>query len=189
MLHVQCRPLTSPGHSKHLENLKPSVDSGFWLFGGAFMDKPPAEGEPLSLKGSVMLAMAGSKDEVLEKLRADPYFEANVWDFEKVSGFGRGDDGRERGLLTKLADADSDLPVQERYQEGVVREGYGWSEVLCRGWVWMNEQRRLERVMKVYSTAPLAMPRPCVTESRNPQQPAYIARAPRHGTSDSTLQT
>lgn len=86
------------------------------------MDKPPAEGEPLSLKGSVMLAMAGSKDEVLEKLRADPYFEANVWDFEKVSaGLEDGMMGERVDLLTSVTGVDSDLPVQERHQEGVVR--------------------------------------------------------------------
>ena len=48
------------------------------------MDTPMVAGEQPTLKGSVMLAMANSKEEVLDELRKDPYFKNEVWDFEKV---------------------------------------------------------------------------------------------------------
>jgi hypothetical protein len=40
-------------------------------------------GEKLSIKGSVMLASADSKEEVLEQLKKDVYA-SDVWDLEKV---------------------------------------------------------------------------------------------------------
>ena len=32
-----------------------------------------------------MLALAASKQEVIEALKSDPYFKSDVWDWEKVS--------------------------------------------------------------------------------------------------------
>jgi len=44
---------------------------------------PTDTGSP-SVKGSVMLATASSKEEVLEVLRRDIYTREGVWDLEKV---------------------------------------------------------------------------------------------------------
>ena len=52
--------------------------------GGAFFSEPPKEGETPKIIGSVMLAYAASKEEVLEDLRRDVYSENEVWDWEKV---------------------------------------------------------------------------------------------------------
>ena len=48
------------------------------------MEEIPKEGEGPKLKGSVMLALASSKEEVVDALRSDPYFKSNVWDWDKV---------------------------------------------------------------------------------------------------------
>ena len=70
--------------SDHLKNLKPDVDNGFWVMGGAMLEDPPAEGQSLKIKGSVMTAVASSKEEVIEKLKLDVYANG-VWDMDKVS--------------------------------------------------------------------------------------------------------
>jgi hypothetical protein len=69
----------------HLKNIKPEADSGFWVFGGAMLDNVPQEGSPLEIRGSVMLAVASSKEEVLEKIKKDVYAAEGVWDMDKVS--------------------------------------------------------------------------------------------------------
>lgn len=69
----------------HLTGLKPNVDSGFWLFGGASLDEPIQEGQGPKINGSIMLALAESKEEVLEKLKQDTYWKSGVWDSSKVS--------------------------------------------------------------------------------------------------------
>lgn len=48
------------------------------------MNSVPKEGEGPDIKGSIMLALAESEDEVREKLKADIYSESGVWDWEKV---------------------------------------------------------------------------------------------------------
>lgn len=65
----------------------PQVESGFWVFGGAMLDEPVKEGEGPKIKGSVMLAVAESKEEVLEALKKDVYAQGKVWDMDNVSGF------------------------------------------------------------------------------------------------------
>ncbi|TKA79882.1 hypothetical protein B0A55_03661 [Friedmanniomyces simplex] len=71
----------------HLAALKPSVESGFWVMGGASLDEPVKEGEGPKINGSVMMAVAESKDEVLEKIKADVYYTSGVWDVEKIQIF------------------------------------------------------------------------------------------------------
>lgn len=51
---------------------------------GATIEGPPREGEPLALDGSVMIAVAESKEEVLEKLRKDIYATSGVWNMDEV---------------------------------------------------------------------------------------------------------
>ncbi|KAL2051582.1 hypothetical protein ABVK25_008244 [Lepraria finkii] len=68
----------------HLKALTPSVESGFWKLGGAMLEEVPKEGEGPKMKGSVMLALAESKGEVLKALQEDIYYKSGVWDWEKV---------------------------------------------------------------------------------------------------------
>ncbi|KAA6414427.1 MAG: hypothetical protein FRX48_01176 [Lasallia pustulata] len=68
----------------HLKNLNRQVEKGFWTFGGALLDEAPKEGGGLKINGSVMLAVAESKEEVLEVLKKDIYCTSGVWDWGKV---------------------------------------------------------------------------------------------------------
>lgn len=70
-----------------MNNLKPHVDSGLWVFGGASLDEPIKEGEPPKINGSVMLAVADTKEEVMKNVKEDVYFKSGVWDESKVSFF------------------------------------------------------------------------------------------------------
>ncbi|KAK5009726.1 triacylglycerol lipase [Cryomyces antarcticus] len=47
------------------------------------MESVPAEGEGPKIKGSVMLAYAESKEEVVQMLKNDIYSKKDVWDWEK----------------------------------------------------------------------------------------------------------
>lgn len=70
-------------NSQHLKALGPDVESGFWVMGGASLDEPIKEGQPPKINGSVMMAVAETKEEVLEKLKKDAYAK-DVWNFDKV---------------------------------------------------------------------------------------------------------
>jgi len=69
---------------EHLAGIKPLADAGTILFGGAFFENPPPVGEAPHVKGTVLLAYAESKDEVLELLKQDAYTKNGVWDWQKV---------------------------------------------------------------------------------------------------------
>jgi hypothetical protein len=71
--------------SDHLKALVPDTESGFWVLGGATLDEPIKEGQGPKINGSVMMAVAETEDEVLEKLKKDVYYTSGVWDVEKVS--------------------------------------------------------------------------------------------------------
>ncbi|KAK3628213.1 hypothetical protein LTR56_018727 [Elasticomyces elasticus] len=73
--------------SDHLANLKPNVESGFWVMGGASLDEPVKEGEAAKINGSVMMAVADTKEEVLAKIKEDLYYTSGVWDVEKIQIF------------------------------------------------------------------------------------------------------
>ena len=49
------------------------------------LEDVPKEGQPLKLNGSIMLARAESRDDVLKEIEKDVYFQNNVWDKSKVS--------------------------------------------------------------------------------------------------------
>ncbi|KAL2073169.1 hypothetical protein VTL71DRAFT_10493 [Oculimacula yallundae] len=68
----------------HFEGLKTGVESGFWKMGGALLEEVPKEGDGLKIQGSAMVALASSKEEVIEKLKADTYAKNEVWDFSKI---------------------------------------------------------------------------------------------------------
>lgn len=53
--------------------------------GGASLDEPIKEGSGPKINGSIMMAVADSKEEVLEKLKQDVYWTSGVWDTNKVS--------------------------------------------------------------------------------------------------------
>ncbi|KAF2018129.1 hypothetical protein BU24DRAFT_421129 [Aaosphaeria arxii CBS 175.79] len=69
--------------NEHLGGLKADPDS-FWLWGGAMLEEPIKEGETPKMKGSAMLIGASSREEVIERLKKDPYVAGGVWDLEKV---------------------------------------------------------------------------------------------------------
>jgi hypothetical protein len=49
------------------------------------LEEPIREGVPPKMKGSVLMCVADTEEEVLERVRRDVYYEAGVWDKEKVS--------------------------------------------------------------------------------------------------------
>jgi uncharacterized protein len=67
--------------AEHLEKVKPVVDSGFLLLGGALLDK---EG---GMVGSAMLLEAPSEEEVWTFLKNDIYSKGNVWQNFEVYPF------------------------------------------------------------------------------------------------------
>jgi hypothetical protein len=73
-----------PANRTHLANIEPDHKRGFWVLGGAYMAEPPVEGSTPRMLGSAMLAVADSKEEVLEKIRNDVYATSGVWDVDKV---------------------------------------------------------------------------------------------------------
>ncbi|KAL2036364.1 hypothetical protein N7G274_010918 [Stereocaulon virgatum] len=68
----------------HLEALTRSVESGFWKLGGAMLEEIPGEGEGPKIRGSVMLALANSREEVLKALQDDIYYKSGVWDWDQL---------------------------------------------------------------------------------------------------------
>lgn len=56
-------------------------------FIGALLDEVPKDDDPASLKmsGSTLVAVASSREEIMEVLKADPYAKEGVWDLDKVS--------------------------------------------------------------------------------------------------------
>ncbi len=51
---------------------------------GAFLESVPKEGEALKIKGSALLALASSREEIVSALKEDVYFKEGIWDLEKV---------------------------------------------------------------------------------------------------------
>ncbi|KAI7379814.1 hypothetical protein KC336_g19110, partial [Hortaea werneckii] len=45
------------------------------------------EGEPPKINGSVMLAVADTKEEVMKNVKEDVYFKSGVWDESKIQIF------------------------------------------------------------------------------------------------------
>ncbi|KAJ9651423.1 hypothetical protein H2198_009307 [Neophaeococcomyces mojaviensis] len=73
----------------HLKNLKPRIEAGQVVFGGATLSKHPAESETPDMTGSVMLIKAETKEEVIELLKADEYTKQGAWDVDnaKITAF------------------------------------------------------------------------------------------------------
>lgn len=51
---------------------------------GAVLEEELKDGQNPKIKGSVMLALADSKEEVLKALQEDIYYKSGIWDWEKV---------------------------------------------------------------------------------------------------------
>lgn len=68
----------------HLNNLKPNIDAGVVVFGGATLSKQPAEGEGPDMTGSIMLIKAESEEKVRETLENDAYTKGGAWDVKNA---------------------------------------------------------------------------------------------------------
>ncbi|KAK1923136.1 hypothetical protein DB88DRAFT_541316 [Papiliotrema laurentii] len=75
----------------HLERAKESWDSGFQVDGSPFLPIPGSEAAQQSTEdrhaftGSFMIFVADDIEQVWARIKADVYWENNVWDKEKVA--------------------------------------------------------------------------------------------------------
>ncbi|OAP60901.1 hypothetical protein AYL99_05903 [Fonsecaea erecta] len=69
---------------QHLQGLKPKIDAGIVVFGGATLSQQPAEGETPNMTGSAMLIKANTEQEVRDFLDSDPYTKGGAWDASKA---------------------------------------------------------------------------------------------------------
>jgi hypothetical protein len=94
------------------------------------LEEPIREGVPPKMKGSVLMCVADTEEEVSERVRRDVYYEAGVWDKEKVSSccfLSEGSGGREIGSIEevgtrKLGDMETmteDLAGRDGYCDAV----------------------------------------------------------------------
>lgn len=72
---------------QHLEAIKPHEQAGLFVLGGASLDEPLKEGQGPKINGSILMAVADSKDEVMELIKKDIYYTSGVWDLEKIQVF------------------------------------------------------------------------------------------------------
>ncbi|CAK4033342.1 Hypothetical predicted protein [Lecanosticta acicola] len=72
---------------QHLEAIKPQVDSGLVVLGGASLDEPLKEGLAPKINGSVVMYEADSEEEVWKAVKSDVYYKEGVWDVEKIKVF------------------------------------------------------------------------------------------------------
>lgn len=49
------------------------------------LEEPIKEGVPPKMTGSVLMCVADSREEVMERVKKDVYYTSDVWDKEKVS--------------------------------------------------------------------------------------------------------
>lgn len=49
------------------------------------LEEPIKEGVAPKMKGSVLMCVADTEEEVLERVKKDVYYTSDVWDKEKVS--------------------------------------------------------------------------------------------------------
>ncbi|KAL1849082.1 hypothetical protein Plec18167_006860 [Paecilomyces lecythidis] len=68
----------------HLTGLKPLLESGSVVAGGAMFEEHPAEGQTPNFKGSMIIAVANSAAEVKEIISNDIYAKEGVWDVENA---------------------------------------------------------------------------------------------------------
>ncbi|KAL4939010.1 hypothetical protein BDV06DRAFT_225455 [Aspergillus oleicola] len=69
----------------HLENVKPLVEAGKVVDGGAmFTASHPNPGETPSFKGSMIIYAVESEEDVWKLIKDDIYVKADVWDLERA---------------------------------------------------------------------------------------------------------
>ncbi|PYI23992.1 hypothetical protein BO99DRAFT_398572, partial [Aspergillus violaceofuscus CBS 115571] len=76
-LRLQVRPT-------HYAELKPLIEAGKMVVGGAMVDAHPEEGKLLSFKGSMIVVTGETVEEVHELINNDIYAKSGVWDLEKA---------------------------------------------------------------------------------------------------------
>jgi uncharacterized protein YciI len=69
---------------QHLEELKPHIDSGAMVLGGASLDEPIKEGVGMKSNGSVLIIESDTEAEARKIVEGDVYYTSGVWDVEKV---------------------------------------------------------------------------------------------------------
>ena len=69
---------------KHLAGLKPLVQAGAAVFGGAMLEEQPKEGETPKSSGSAMLVKAETEADVKKMIEGDTYTKEGVWDAPKA---------------------------------------------------------------------------------------------------------
>ncbi|KAL9082834.1 MAG: hypothetical protein Q9165_008762 [Trypethelium subeluteriae] len=69
---------------EHLAAIKPHFDAGLFQLGGPYFHPRENMEAPLRPRGSVVIASAESKDEVVEVLKRDVFKTTGVWDWDKV---------------------------------------------------------------------------------------------------------
>ncbi|RDW60869.1 hypothetical protein BP6252_12252 [Coleophoma cylindrospora] len=69
---------------KHFAGLSAAVEAGNFRMGGALLEEVPKEGEGMKMMGSALVAMASTKEEVIEMIKNDPYAKEKVWDLNKM---------------------------------------------------------------------------------------------------------
>lgn len=70
---------------KHLAELKPKMDRGQVVFGGANLSEQPKGGETPAMIGSVLLVKADCEEDVWTMLREDPYTVGGAWDVDRAT--------------------------------------------------------------------------------------------------------
>jgi uncharacterized protein len=73
-----------PKNRMHLADAESEFKRGFWVVGGPYLTEQPVEGRVPSILGSTLIAVADTKQEVLDRIRLDVYTKEGVWDLEKV---------------------------------------------------------------------------------------------------------
>ncbi|PYH88626.1 hypothetical protein BO71DRAFT_391211 [Aspergillus ellipticus CBS 707.79] len=68
----------------HVAGLKPLVEAGKMVVGGAMVDSHPEEGKQLSFKGSMIVVTGETVEEVNQLIQNDVYAKSGVWDLEKA---------------------------------------------------------------------------------------------------------
>ncbi|KAI9930839.1 hypothetical protein ASPWEDRAFT_47814 [Aspergillus wentii DTO 134E9] len=68
----------------HLENVKPLVEQGSVVIGGATFDHHPTGGETPAFNGSMLIVVVENEEQVWEILKNDVYVKNGVWDLERA---------------------------------------------------------------------------------------------------------
>ncbi|RAL10209.1 YciI family protein [Aspergillus homomorphus CBS 101889] len=68
----------------HFANLKPLVEAGKMVVGGAMVESHPEEGKPPTFKGSMIVVTGETLGDVHQIINNDIYAKSGVWDLEKV---------------------------------------------------------------------------------------------------------